>query len=207
MRTTPNYFKFRQWLHKTICSSYQSNDDIHADDLYQDSAISEYEIIPAGLIFSGSMLILNYARKFYYERSFAQRIPTLYCHLQDIENYDSCFFEYDNSIPDFSTLEKTAAHFPQNTYVNISFYATSRELMRNAISQGVDNGYMPRRIHLDAPSWFGAEYNMIYEKILIHSNKSYGCFISHRLEFYHSDETDFFPFEKNQWIDARSYTT
>ena len=196
MRKTPNYFKFRQWLGWAMKDDPRGDDHFHADDVYQSNLLDEHEVFPATFVLSYGASMLEDARQYFRKRAYSSKIATFYCNLSDIENYDPTCFEHDNSIPDFSTLEKMAAWFPDKDWSpTISFYIRPIDELQ-AIFQHFKS---LKHICTTAPSWFGLQYNMIYCKWVIHNDEMYGDYIDHQVEFYHSDAAGYYPFEKNKW--------
>ena len=193
MRKTPNYFKFRQWLGWAMKDDPLGNEHFHADDVYMNNLIAGYEIVPTPFILSYGAHMLDDARQYFKRHSYSSKTPVFFCGLDEIEHSDPECFE-NMTVPDFSTLEKTMLLF-QDDFGNaqIFFYAVNASVWQNRPFSNT------RFICSPAPSWFGSQFNMVYSKALVHLG-DYGWCIWRDILFYHSDDTDFFPYEMNQWI-------
>ncbi len=205
MRSTPNYFKFRQWLGDTMkITDPLKYDHFHANDVYQDNLLDETEIIPVALVLSCGALMLEDARKYFQKHAYSSKTPVFQCGLnaiENLENYDPYYFEHDNSIPDFFTLGKLVAWFDgKNRNAQIFFHvAQAEEVWDWRLLQGY------KFISMRAPAWFSCQYNMVYSKMYTKMHYSEPEPLTrgeiwHDLVFYHSNATDFFPFELNTWI-------
>jgi hypothetical protein len=201
MRTTPDYFRFRQWLYwnmKTLDEEIPES-YLQADKVYQDSLLEAWEIIPATFVLSYVVSMLEDARQYFQKHAYSIKIPTLQCHLNDIENYNPEDFECDDSMPDLSTLEKTALWCPEERDWNASilFHVTLVDAMQK---NPHSNDKFVKYICTTAPSWFGSQYNMIYYKWIEHSKSCNYYYIDHYVKFYHSDAQSYYPHQKDKWI-------
>jgi len=202
MRTTPNYFKFRQWLGLAMKDDPLGDDHFHADDVYQNNLIDEWEDIPVAFMLSYGAAMLEDARKYFQRKAYSSKTPVFFCGLNDTENYNPNYFEYDDSIPDVSTLEKTVTLCTEgDSSPQIFFYVARSEVWQEGLQ--MYNGC--KFICVSAPSWFGTQYNMIYRKKMLDFGDPspygtvQGFMVMHDIVFYHSDATGFFPFEMNKW--------
>ena len=200
MRSTPNYFKFRQWLGWAMKDNPLGDDHFFADDVYQDNLLDEYEIIPVPFILSYGASMLEYARKYFKEHAYSFKIPVFVCKINDLNNYNPNDFQHDNSIPDFSTLEQTVTMCQdERCRAKIDFYVYRSNIWQKQLNDGFSF------ICTQAPTWFGCQYNMVYSKELFHLEHPtvdaafHGFMVLHDIMFYHSDATDFYPFEMNKW--------
>jgi hypothetical protein len=194
MRSTPNYFKFRQWLGMAMKNDPLGDDHFHADDVYQNNFLKEHEDIPATFILSYGALMLEDARKYFQKHTFSVKTPVFFCGLKDLENYDPNNFEYDYSMPDFSTLEKSAALCTEDVgSPQIFFYVTRSDIWQTGLSDHY------KFICVSVPSWFGSQFNMIYRKTMYYTKTLPDCFVLHDITFYHSDSKDYYPFDMSKW--------
>jgi len=200
----PNYFEFSKWLILAMKDDPLGNGHFHADGVFRNNMLDvDYEAYPTTVILSFGMTVLEYAHKFFQKRAFSSKIPVFVCDLNDLENYDPDNFEHDDSIPDFSTLEKTAAWLPEiDRSIQIFYY-----VIRPGEWQECTHD-RHKFICIPAPAWFGSEYKMIYRKKLLNfgdpprDSMFHGCTgfeVFHDITFYHRDAKDCFPFEMNQW--------